>query len=63
MKIINYNRKEKTLYVQYNTLTVWKYQGISIRNYNLIVTSKIPEKTLRKILTKLHLVGINKKAK
>ncbi len=63
MRVIKYDRKEKVLYTQYNTLTVWKYQGVSIRDYNLIITSKTPEKTLRKILTKLYVVGVNKEVK
>jgi Na+/H+-dicarboxylate symporter len=63
MKIIKYDRQNEALYIRYNTIAVWRYLPVSIKDYNLIITSSSPEKTLRKTLKKLHIVGVNKEVK
>lgn len=60
MKIINYDKGKKVLSVQYNTNTIWEYIDVDEDDYEMVLSSKLPEKGLRNLLSQRFIVGTHR---
>jgi len=61
VEILNYNEEKEILIIKYSTHTLWEYSRVDKESYELVKKAKDKERTLKTILRRLLIVGINKK--
>ena len=57
MKILSYNEKEETLYVQFNTKYIWDYKPVTKEMYSCLLRVKDHSETFKHMTRKNFLIG------